>query len=169
MKYIRCLCTPQDISVEITDREPTDNRGGIPYKLIAEACIPSINTEDVGSIFEEHHVCKNLSVWQHLNQIETGGIYGEEERRFVFNNVIVGRKARARFKVSNTNKVPCDVVFTLKPMTTKGIPKMLDIFEVEPARAQIPNHSHTYITVTFTPPSMQVRCGFWYPHGRNGT
>ncbi|XP_041375521.1 hydrocephalus-inducing protein homolog [Gigantopelta aegis] len=145
----------EDLSVEITDREPTDNRGGIPYKLIAEACIPSINTEDIGSIFEEHHVCKNLSVWQHLNQIESGGIYGEEERRFVFNNVIVGRKAKARFKISNTNKVPCDVVFTLKPMTTKGVPKMLDIFEVEPARAQIANHSHTYITVTFTPPSMQ--------------
>ena len=38
-------------------------------------------------------------------QIESGGVYGEEEKKFVFNNVIVGRKAKARFKISNTTKV----------------------------------------------------------------
>ena len=51
------------------DRDPTDHPGGIPYKLLAEACIPSINVDDVGAIFEEHRVCKNLSVWQHSNQV----------------------------------------------------------------------------------------------------
>ena len=53
------------------DRDPTDHPGGIPYKLLAEACIPSINVDDVGAIFEEHRVCKNLSVWQHTNQVNT--------------------------------------------------------------------------------------------------
>lgn len=33
------------------------------------------------------------------------GIYTEDENRFLFNNVIVGRTAKARFKLSNTNKV----------------------------------------------------------------
>ncbi|XP_046359897.2 hydrocephalus-inducing protein homolog isoform X3 [Haliotis rufescens] len=145
----------EDISIDITERNPSDHLGGIPYKLLAEACIPAINVDDVGSIFEEHRICRNLSVWQHLNQVESGGVYGEEEKKFVFNNVIVGRRAKARFKISNTNKVPCDVVFTLKPILTKGAPKVLDIFEVEPSRTQIANHSHSYITITFTPPSMQ--------------
>lgn len=59
----------QELSIDIADRDPTDNAGGIPYKLLAEACIPSINVDDLGSIFEEHRVCKNLSVWQHSNSV----------------------------------------------------------------------------------------------------
>ena len=62
----------------------------------------------------------------------------------------------ARFKISNNQKVPCDVVFTVKPVVAKGISKQQDIFEVEPSRAQVMNHSYVYATVTFTPPSMQV-------------
>ena len=87
-------------------------------------------------------------------------MYAEEERKFVFNNVIVGRKATARFKISNNQKVPCDVVFTVKPVAAKG--KQQDIFEVEPARAQVMNHSYVYATVTFTPPSMQVSLVIFY-------
>jgi hypothetical protein len=85
-----------------------------------------------------------------------GGIYAEDENKFIFNNVIIGRKAKARFKISNTNKVPCDVVFSVKPTNVKRAGQNQDIFEVEPPRAQISHHSHVYATVTFTPPSMQV-------------
>ena len=92
-----------------------------------------------------------------ISQLESSGVYAEEEKKFVFNNVIVGRKAVARFKISNLQKVPCDVVFTVKPVAARGASRQQDIFEVEPARAQVMNHSHVYATVTFTPPSMQVR------------
>ncbi|XP_070194710.1 hydrocephalus-inducing protein homolog isoform X4 [Littorina saxatilis] len=145
----------EEMSIDITEREPKSYPGGIPYKLIAEACIPSINIDDIGCVFEEHRICKNLSVWQHTMDDESGGVYGEEEKKFLFNNVIVGRKAKARFKISNTTKVPCDVVFQLKPVTLKGAPKIQEIFDVEPPRAQVANHSYMYVTVTFTPPSMQ--------------
>ena len=33
------------------------------------------------------------------------GIFAEEENKFFFNNVIVGRTAKARFKLININKV----------------------------------------------------------------
>ena len=33
------------------------------------------------------------------------GIYCEEENKFLFNNVIIGRTAKARFKFYNRNKV----------------------------------------------------------------
>jgi hydrocephalus-inducing protein len=33
------------------------------------------------------------------------GMFAEEENRFFFNNVIVGRTAKARFKLINPNKV----------------------------------------------------------------
>lgn len=53
----------------MTGRDPVDHPGGIPYRLIAEACQPAINTTDLGAIFEEHHICRNLSVWQHSNAV----------------------------------------------------------------------------------------------------
>ncbi|CAH1779299.1 unnamed protein product [Owenia fusiformis] len=146
----------EELSVDITDRDPADHPQGIPYRLIAEACIPAISTADIGAIFEEHRVVKNLSVWQHGHQIESGGIFGEDENRFIFNNVIVGMKAKARFKVSNSNKVPCDVVFSIKPLHAKHASKIMEVFEVEPTRAQITAHGHQYATVTFMPASMQT-------------
>ena len=39
------------------------------------------------------------------------GVYGEEERRFLFKSVVVGQTSKARFKISNPNKVG---VVTLK-------------------------------------------------------
>lgn len=95
----------QEIAIDITGRDPTDSPQGIPYRLVAEACLPSINVQDIGSIFEEHRIVKNLSVWQHSQQVVNGGLYGEEESKFVFSNVLVGAKAKARFKITNTNKV----------------------------------------------------------------
>jgi hydrocephalus-inducing protein len=108
----------QDIVIDIVGREPKDNPGGIPYRLIAEACIPSINVDDLGSIFEEHRICKSLSMGGvgldvdvssdmslRLNDQLCGGIYGEEDRKFVFSNALVGVKSKARFKIANNKKV----------------------------------------------------------------
>lgn len=36
---------------------------------------------------------------------DKSGIYFAEENKFLFTNIIVGRKTTARFKVSNINKV----------------------------------------------------------------
>lgn len=88
--------------------------------------------------------------------MESSGVYAEDEKKFVFNNVIVGRRAVARFKIANNQKVPCDVVFTVKPIIAKGASRQQEIFEVDPPRAQIMNHSYVYASVAFTPPSMQV-------------
>ncbi|XP_071173399.1 hydrocephalus-inducing protein homolog isoform X10 [Mytilus edulis] len=151
----------EEICIDVVDRDPNDHPGGIPYRLLAEVCIPSISTIEqrfIGSIFEEHRIVKNLSIWQHSNQGDLytdGGVYAEDENKFIFNNVIIGRKAKARFKICNTNKVMCDVVFSVKPTNVKRAGQNQDIFEVDPPRAQISHHSHVYATVTFTPPSMQ--------------
>ena len=109
----------------------------------------------MGSVFEEHRICKNLSVWQQSHATETGGVYGEEENKFVFNNVLVGAKTKARFKLTNTNKVPCVVLCSIKPVATKHSAKFLDVFEVDPPRIEIAPHSHHYAMVSFNPPSMQ--------------
>lgn len=100
----------QDIAIDISDRPPSDQPQGIPYKLIGEACIPGITTiapDTVGSIFEEHLIVKQLNLFQYLtHDLESGaGVYGEDENKFIFYNTIVGRKARARFRIGNPNKV----------------------------------------------------------------
>lgn len=53
-------------------------------------------------------------------------------------------------------QVPCDVLFSVKAHVTKATSKFNDVFEVDPPRAQIAPHSHTYAVLTFSPPSMQV-------------
>ena len=61
----------EDLVIDISGRDQNDHPTGIPYRLIGEACIPSVNITDVGSIFEEHRICRNLSVWQHLNAVSS--------------------------------------------------------------------------------------------------
>jgi hydrocephalus-inducing protein len=81
-------------------------------------CIPSINVDDLGSIFEEHRICRSLNsgarniangtsldLDQRPRDQLCGGIYGEEERKFVFCSALVGIKSKARFKITNTKKV----------------------------------------------------------------
>ncbi|XP_022080460.1 hydrocephalus-inducing protein homolog isoform X2 [Acanthaster planci] len=167
-QVIQVECLPEstgkgdeDLAIEITDRDPADHPQGIPYKILAEACSPGINLTDLASIFEEHRVVRNLSVFLNSHHLELGGggVYGEDQNKFIFGHVLVGRKVKARFKISNANKVSCDVIFSCKLVTSKPSSKLQDIFEVEPSRASIPAHSHAYATVTFGPPSMQTYTG----------
>ncbi|CAH8852907.1 unnamed protein product [Trichobilharzia szidati] len=64
---VDCLANSQDLceeelTIEITDRDMNVYPHGIPYRLIAEGHLPSIETENYSLIFEEHHVCKNLTI-----------------------------------------------------------------------------------------------------------
>ena len=47
----------------------------------------------------------NLIVEKNLFQNSFSGVYGEAENKFVFSNVVVGEKAKARFKIVNPSKV----------------------------------------------------------------
>lgn len=104
----------QELAIDISGRSPRDNPCGIPYRLVAEACIPTINVDDLGSIFEEHHICKSSSLGldtafaaQRLKLFgqSCGGVYNEDDRRFAFSSALVGVKSKARFKISNVKKV----------------------------------------------------------------
>ena len=52
------------LAVEITDRDPDDNPGGIPYKLLAEGCMPTIDVCDINQIFEEQRVVQSIRAFQ---------------------------------------------------------------------------------------------------------
>ena len=144
------------VCVDVSDRDPKDQPDGISYKLMAECCLPGINISDMVSVFEEHRVVRHVGVFsrQHGPCTPDGNVYSEEEKKFYFSSVTVGHKAKARFKLSNPYKVPCDVNMTVKTMQHKS--RLGDIFEVEPSKANIPPHSHVFATVTFTPSAMQT-------------
>ncbi len=144
----------QDLSIDIIGRHPKDNPCGISYKLLSEVCIPSINTDDTTSIFEEHRIFKSAATEWSSHDIENGGIFSQDEKRFIFTAVLVGNKSKARFKISNTKRVPCDVNFSVKTTAAKGVKS--DVFEVTPVKAQISANSSVYVTVTFSPMTMQV-------------
>jgi len=61
----------QFLCIDVTDRDPDDNPSGIPYRLLAEGCLPSINTSDFVSIFEEHRICKNLNVYTQNKKVSS--------------------------------------------------------------------------------------------------
>lgn len=121
----------QEIYIDIIGREPKDNPGGLLYRLIAEACIPSINVDDLGSIFEEHRICRNLGIGSlslgaesgcdealKLTDQLCGGIYGEDDRKFVFSSALVGVKSKARFKISNIKKVQMHLWIAIREIHT---------------------------------------------------
>uniref|UniRef100_A0A8C4S4T7 HYDIN axonemal central pair apparatus protein n=1 Tax=Erpetoichthys calabaricus TaxID=27687 RepID=A0A8C4S4T7_ERPCA len=142
----------ETLSIDISDRDPEDHPAGIPYHLVVEGCVP---VNDIPSIFEEHRICKNVNLYQCLQTIAFGGIFVEDENRFIFVNTLVGQQAKAQFKIINAGKIPCDVSLSVKPITSKPGFKIAEIFELEQSRMIILSHSHSFAVVTFSPQSMQ--------------
>ncbi|CAH2323836.1 Hypothetical predicted protein [Pelobates cultripes] len=152
------------LSIDISDRDPEDHSNGVPFRLVTEVCTPGFVTDDIGSIFEEHRIVTDTRILQCLPSLLTGGVYLQEENRFLFCNVIVGQSYTARFKIINSGKVPCDVTLALKPSSAKeevvwgtaSSYRVNDMFEIEPQRMNIPSHSQCFASVTFSPQSMML-------------
>ncbi|XP_053911796.1 hydrocephalus-inducing protein homolog [Cuculus canorus] len=109
----------EHLSIDIQGRAPTDNPLGIPYTLFAESCFPAFVVDDIESIFEEHRICGNKKLYQSLQTLQDKGVFITDENRFVFTIVVVGHQAEARFRICNMNKVPCNVVLSVKPISTQ--------------------------------------------------
>ncbi|XP_074748293.1 hydrocephalus-inducing protein homolog isoform X5 [Strix uralensis] len=160
--YAKGLGTCKEhLSIDISDRDPKDNPLGIPYMLFAESCLPAFVVDDVESIFEEHRICSNINLCHILQTVQDKGVFVTDENKFIFTNVLVGHRATARFKIRNVDKVPCDVVLSIKPIRGQLNSHISDIFKVDPVRMGVPSCSHAFATVTFTPQTMQnYQCTF---------
>ncbi|KAM6177458.1 hydrocephalus-inducing protein homolog [Erethizon dorsatum] len=149
------------LAIDISDRDPRDHPAGIPYTLLAEAWLPGFVTNNYASIFEEHHICTSPNLHHILQTAESGGLFVEDENKFIFSNTLVGHQAKARFKISNVGKIPCDINIVVKPVSSKAFARITDIFEVEPNKICVPSRSNTFATVSFTPQAMQTyQCVF---------
>ncbi|XP_015443273.1 hydrocephalus-inducing protein homolog isoform X1 [Pteropus alecto] len=144
------------IAIDISDRDPRHHPAGIPYSLLAEACLPAFVTDNNALIFEEHQICSSTNMYNILQTIDSVGLFVEDENKFIFSNVLVGHQAKARFKISNMGKIACDVNIVVKPVSNKMVARIIDIFEVEPNKMCIASRSHGFATVSFTPQAMQT-------------
>ncbi|XP_021570831.1 hydrocephalus-inducing protein homolog, partial [Carlito syrichta] len=158
---IDCVADPvgkceEFMAIDISDRDPTDQPAGIPYTLLAEACLPAFVTDNNALIFEEHQICTSPNLHNILQTTESGGLFVEDENKFIFCNVLVGHQAKARFKISNVGKIACDINIVVRPISNKAYARITDIFEVEPNKMCVASHSHAFATVAFTPQTMQT-------------
>ncbi|XP_013359426.1 PREDICTED: hydrocephalus-inducing protein homolog isoform X2 [Chinchilla lanigera] len=158
---VDCVADPvgkceEFLAIDISDRDPREHPAGIPYTLLAEACLPAFVTDNYPSIFEEHHICTSLNLQHILQTTESGGLFVEDENKFIFCNILVGHQAKARFKISNVGKIPCDINISVKPISNKAFARITDIFEVEPNKMCVASRSAAFATVFFTPQAMQT-------------
>ncbi|XP_028313928.1 hydrocephalus-inducing protein homolog [Gouania willdenowi] len=144
----------QGLLIDISGRDPSDHPDGIPYRLLAEVCKPGIDL-DMASILKEHYLCHNRSQLSSKQFLNAEGIYIRDENEFVFNNVLVGHEAQARFKLTNTSKILCGLHMAIRAVGSKGS-QNVEGFHLSTTTMTIPPQSHAFAVVTFTPQSMQL-------------
>ncbi|XP_029378255.1 hydrocephalus-inducing protein homolog [Echeneis naucrates] len=142
--------------IDISDRDPSDQPEGIPYRLLCEVCKPGI-VIDMASIFEEHHLCHNSSQLSSEQFCSAEGIYVMDENKFIFNKVLVGQTAQARFKFTNNSKVPCVLNLAIKygAVKVRHSSRNIDVFDLPSTTLSILSQSHSFAVVNFTPQTMQ--------------
>ena len=147
------------MGIEVSDRDPSDHPGGVPYEISGESCIPGINSSDFEGIFEEHLVKSAFDPYE-----SNRGVFALREKCFDFGAVVaqvdgetddrsasMGTGMSSNLKISNPHKVPCTVNFSVH---AKGDEAGAFPMDVSPAKAHIPAHEHRYVTVTFDPRSI---------------
>jgi len=157
------------IGIWVSDSDPADSMEkfytGKPYDIVGESCIPCINTTKLTSIFEEQSVVSQI----HFGDVQSN-LYSEEQRMFSFGPVLVGRSNVQRFRITNPNRVPCDVSFDVTtdqpdPKAKNSAPAPdgtgteFEIIDPPEGEVHIPTHESRFVTVQYKPAGMQRSTG----------
>lgn len=73
----------ETIKIHVSERDPADSPGGVPYELIGESCIPGIDAQNVDAIFEEYVISPSLDPFNPANME-----FGRREGVFNFGAVL---------------------------------------------------------------------------------
>ena len=149
------------LGVYIEDRDPAANKEGIPFELEAESCIPGIIADldlpEADSIFEEQQIVSRLDQFR-----KVAGVFAREDRIFSFGTGLSGRRLSERFRITNPIKVPCTVSLQIVPRGDAPDAKLAtESFDIQNSKQDggklvIPPHEHRYVTVGFTPNSLNT-------------
>ena len=162
------------LGIDILGRETGDSPDGLYYDVIAESCIPGINTENYDSIFEEQIVVPSLISGQNIAPLLNSNVYSIEEKTFYFGTLVPSKPPAGnpdkgmieKFKISNPNKIPCNVKFECKKKTNNPLETL--VFDVEPKSCRINPHEHQYVQVYFKPIIMASYTGIFEATVENG-
>ncbi|KAK9824158.1 hypothetical protein WJX72_008157 [[Myrmecia] bisecta] len=162
----------EQLGLDVTDRDPADNPGGISYEVAGESCIPGIDTEDIESIFEEHTILTRLDPFNPVNNA-----FARSERVFTYGAVVAAITApeaghppagvAANFKITNCVKVPTTINFGIKPAGGKADGAFP--MTVSPAQIIIPPHESRYVTCTFAPAAIRTYSATFEAAVENGS
>ena len=160
-----------NLAIDIQGRQSEDNPLGIPFDLVAESCIPGIETQDFDSIFEEQTVLPSISPDLNKQTVITSGIYGIEEKVFWFGTIIASKNPNGvseRFKLINNNKIPCIVHVSVKPRTASKSEGFAFEVQCQDPLKIYPGESE-YVTVTFKPTNVMPYSGLFEATVEGGT
>ena len=142
-----------NLAIDIQGRQPDDEPLGIPFDLVAESCIPGIETNDFDNIFEEETVLQSLGPDISRQSIVSNGIYGIDEKVFWYGTIIPSKYPKGvtkRFKLINNNKIPCTVQVNVKPRTNSKSEGFAFTADYKSPLKISPGESE-YVSVTFLP------------------
>ncbi|CAL8374755.1 unnamed protein product, partial [Arctogadus glacialis] len=136
------------MAIDFSDRDPSGHPEGTPFRLAVDVAVPGLG-QDTSSIFEEHRLCPSAGQLRSEPFASAPGVYVVQDNTFVFHNVLAaGGGARARFRLTNTGLVPCQLLLAIKQGTTK-------VFDVSPMRLYVPSQSHCFAEVSFDPQTIR--------------
>lgn len=159
----------QKLGIDILGRDPGGEGNEFVYDVIAESCIPGINTENYDSIFEEQIVVPSLTSGQNIASFLNSNVFTIEEKIFYFGTLVPSKNPEGvveKFKITNPNKIPCNVKFETRKKTNN--PQESLVFDVDPKTQRIPPHDHIYVKVLFKPSIMASYTGVFEAIVENG-
>eukprot|EP00826_Nyctotherus_ovalis_P032294 TRINITY_DN26032_c0_g1_i1.p1 TRINITY_DN26032_c0_g1~~TRINITY_DN26032_c0_g1_i1.p1 ORF type:complete len:340 (-),score=123.55 TRINITY_DN26032_c0_g1_i1:9-1028(-) len=121
------------------------------------------------SIFEEQTVLSSLDPRSSVQTVITKSIFSVEENVFWFGTLVPSKDIKGqmeKFKISNPNKIPCTVKFSVKPRTTSKNEGFA--FEVSPESLRIMPHEYSYVKVWFKPTNIMSYGGVFEALVENG-
>jgi hydrocephalus-inducing protein len=124
--------------------------------VVAESCVPGINTQNFESIFEEQIVVPSLTSGNKMMTQLKSNVFSVEEKTFYFGSIIPSKHPNGiveKFKITNIHKIPCEVNFDVQKRQISGDEDELK-FEIEPQNIKINPHEHRYVNVRFHPDIM---------------
>ncbi|XP_018307393.1 hydrocephalus-inducing protein homolog [Mycetomoellerius zeteki] len=140
----------EDIIILVPDSVPEDRNGKL-IKLSVNSCIPSVDLQDLDTIFHENHIVNRIEDFICSKEIGTHTIFARQEKCLYFRYVSVFHTHTAYLVLYNRNVIPADVELTL--LADSFTPKTMrsDTFVLIPERERIQPMSHKRFAISFNP------------------
>jgi hydrocephalus-inducing protein len=159
----------QHLCILVSNRDQNKEPFGTEYLILGEACVPSIDTTNFNSIFEEQMVVPNLnSTGLNIQDVVNANVFSTDENTFFFGQLIPSKYpegTQERFKLSNNGKVPANVRCEVRARVNSG---ELFNFDVTPDKMVINPNEFAYVKVKFKPDIMAKYSGVFEAIVENG-